>query len=187
MSDSKACGRVYLVGAGPGDPGLITWHGVQCLRHHDVVLYDYLTNSILLAHAPPDAERISLGRHGRERLWSQPESTRGWSSSTARKMCGSPEGGRPAIFARLSEEVEQLEAAGIPYEIVPGITAALAAASYAGIPLTHRDLASAVAFVTGHEQDDKVSPSIDFAALAAFPGTLVVYMGTTTAGEWSKP
>ncbi len=187
MSDSKVCGRVYLVGAGPGDPGLITWRGVQCLGRADVVLYDYLTNSILLAHAPPDAERISLGRHGRERLWSQLEiSARLVELARQGKCVVRLKGGDPAIFARLSEEVEALEAAGVPYEIVPGITAALAAASYAGIPLTHRDLASAVAFVTGHEQDDKVSPAIDFAALAAFPGTLVVYMGTTTAGEWSK-
>ena len=94
-------------------------------------------------------------------------------------------GGDPTIFARLGEELAALKAAGIPFEIVPGVTAALAAGSFAGICLTHRDEASAVAFVTGHEQAGKQATGLDFAALARFPGTLVFYMGVTTARQWS--
>jgi uroporphyrinogen III methyltransferase/synthase len=180
-------GHVYLVGAGPGDPGLITWRGVQCLRRADAVLFDYLANPSLLAHAPAAAERICLGRHGRERIWSQDEiNERLVRLAREGKCVVRLKAGDPAVFSRLSEEVAALEAAGIAYEIVPGITAALAAGSYAGIPLTERGRASAVAFVTGHEQGDKDIPQIDFSALAAFPGTLVVYMGVTTAGEWTR-
>ena len=166
---------------------MITWRGVQCLRRADAVLFDYLANPSLLAHAPDTAERICLGRHGRERIWSQDEiNERLVSLAREGKCVVRLKGGDPAVFARLSEEVAALEAADIAYEIVPGITAALAAGSYAGIPLTERGRASAVALVTGHEQGDKDVPPIDFAALAAFPGTLVVYMGVTTAAEWSR-
>jgi uroporphyrinogen III methyltransferase/synthase len=179
--------RVYLIGAGPGDPGLITWRGVQCLRRADVVLYDYLANAALLAHAPPTAERVCLGRHGRDRIWSQEEINAQLVVWANRGKCVVRlKGGDPAIFARLSEEVAALQAAGIDYEIVPGITAAMAAGSYAGIPLTQRGMASAVAFVTGHEQDEKEPSAIDFASLAKFPGTIVLYMGVTTALEWSQ-
>ncbi|MEX2138461.1 MAG: uroporphyrinogen-III C-methyltransferase [Pirellulales bacterium] len=177
---------MYLVGAGPGDPGLITWRGVQCLRRADAVLFDYLTNPTLLAHAPAGAERICLGRHGRERIWSQQEINAQLVALAQQGKCVVRlKGGDPAVFARLSEEVAALKAAGIGHEVVPGITAALAAGSYAGISLTERGRASAVAFVTGHEQDDKDAPAIDFAALAAFRGTLVVYMGVTTAADWT--
>ena len=180
-------GRVYLVGAGPGDPGLITWRGVQCLSIADAVLFDYLANPALLLHAPATAERICLGRHGRERIWTQEEINERLIALARQGKCVVRlKAGDPAVFARLSEELAALEAAGIAYEVVPGITAALAAASYAGIPLTERGRASAVAFVTGHEQDDKAASAIDFAALAAFPGTLVVYMGVTTARDWTQ-
>jgi uroporphyrinogen III methyltransferase / synthase len=185
--EPKPTGRVYLVGAGPGDPGLITWRGVQCLRRADVVLFDYLANAALLSHAPVAAERICLGRHGRERIWSQDEINKELVAHARQGKCVVRlKGGDPAVFARVSEEVAALEVAGIDYEVVPGITAALAAGSYAGIPLTERGRASAVAFVTGHEQGDKDLPAIDFAAVAAFPGTLVVYMGVTTAQEWTR-
>jgi uroporphyrinogen III methyltransferase/synthase len=187
MPQPKSTGRVYLVGAGPGDPGLITWRGVQCLARADAVLYDYLANPTLLAHAPATAEQVCLGRHGRERIWSQKEiNERIVELARQGKCVVRLKGGDPALFGRLSEEVEALRAAGIDFEIVPGITAALAAASYAGVPLTERRSASAVALVTGHEQDDKELPAIDFSALAAFPGTLVVYMGVTTAAEWTR-
>jgi uroporphyrinogen III methyltransferase/synthase len=180
-------GHVYLVGAGPGDPGLITWRGVQCLAQADAVLFDYLANPTLLAHAPPTAERICLGRHGRERIWTQNEiNERLIALARQGKRVVRLKAGDPAVFARLSEEVSALEAAGVAYEVVPGITAALAAASYAGIPLTERGRASAIALVTGHEQADKDAPALDFTALAAFPGTLVVYMGVTTAADWTR-
>jgi uroporphyrinogen III methyltransferase/synthase len=186
MLRSTPHGRVYLVGAGPGDPGLITWRGVQCLARADVVLYDYLANSALLAHAPPGAELICLGRHGSERIWSQHEvNERMVALARGGKSVVRLKGGDPAVFARLADEIAVLEAANIDYEIVPGITAALAAASYAAVPLTDRDRASAMALVTGHENDDKSAPALDFAALAAFPGTLVIYMGVTTARHWT--
>lgn len=186
MPASRTTGRVYLVGAGPGDPGLITWRGVQCLARADAVLYDYLANPTLLAHAPATAEQVCLGRHGRERIWSQEEiNERLVQLARQGKRVVRLKGGDPALFGRLSEEVAALEAAGVAYEIVPGITAAFAAGSYAGVPLTERGVASAVALVTGHEQDEKEFAAIDFAGLAVFPGTLVVYMGVTTAAEWT--
>jgi uroporphyrinogen III methyltransferase/synthase len=187
MPAPKKTGRVYLVGAGPGDPGLITWRGVQCLARADAVLYDYLANPTLLAHAPAAAEQVCLGRHGRERIWSQEEINERLVQLARQGKCVVRlKGGDPALFGRLSEEVAALEAAGVEYEIVPGITAAFAAGSYAGVPLTERGVASAVALVTGHEQDEKEFAAIDFAGLAAFPGTLVVYMGVTTAAEWTR-
>ncbi len=166
---------------------MITWRGVQCLSLADAVLFDYLTNPTLLVHAPATAELICLGRHGRERIWTQEEINKRLIELARQGKCVVRlKAGDPAVFARLSEELTALEAAGVAYEVVPGITAALAAASYAGIPLTERGRASAVAFVTGHEQHEKAASALDFAALAAFPGTLVVYMGVTTARDWTQ-
>ncbi len=185
-NSSRTAGKVYLVGAGPGDPGLITWRGVECLRRADVVLYDYLVNPRILRHAAAGAELQSLGRHGGERIVPQAEiNERLVELARAGRTVVRLKGGDPIVFGRLAEEVQALADAGIPFEIVPGITAALAAGSYAGIWLTHRDEASAVAFVTGHEQEGKPGSTLDFAALAAFPGTLVFYMGVTTAPQWS--
>jgi uroporphyrinogen III methyltransferase/synthase len=177
---------VYLVGAGPGDPGLITLRGVECLRRADVVLYDYLVNPRLLAHAP-QAERVCLGRRGRDRIVPQAEiNARMVAEARAGRTVVRLKGGDPAVFGRAAEEVAALREAGIPLEIVPGITAALAAGSYAGVAVTHRELASAVALVTGHQQDDEPGTELDYAALAAFPGTLVFYMGVTTAETWTS-
>ncbi len=181
-----ATGKVYLVGAGPGAPGLITLRGVQCLERADVVLYDYLVNPRILQHAPSTAERICLGQHGRTRLWSQAEIDAAMvESARAGKTVVRLKGGDPAVFARGAEEVEVLCRHGIEFEVVPGITAALAAGSYAGVPITHRDYASAVAIVTGQETDGKVGLTLDYGKLAQFPGTLVVYMGVTTAPQWT--
>jgi uroporphyrinogen III methyltransferase/synthase len=180
-------GKVYLVGAGPGDPGLITLRGLRCLERADAVLYDYLVNPRLLDCCRPAAEIISLGKHGGGRIWSQDEI-----NGALVRLAGEGKtvvrlkGGDPVVFARGVEEVEALVAAGISFEIVPGITAALAAGSYAGIPITHRELASAVALVTGQEDCGKEGPPLDYASLATFPGTLVFYMGVTTAARWSS-
>lgn len=183
----QPAGRVYLVGAGPGDPGLITLRGVECLRRADVVLYDYLVNPRILRHVPTHAERVCLGRHGRDRIIPQSEiNARMVAEARAGRTVVRLKGGDPAIFGRAAEEVDSLREASISYEIVPGITVALAAGSHAGIPVTHRDFASAVALVTGHQQEDEPSPELDYAALAAFPGTLVFYMGVTTAGVWCR-
>lgn len=183
-------GKVYLIGAGPGDPGLLTLRGAECLRSGDVVLYDYLAAPELLAHTKRGAELVCLGRHGfgHGRLMSQEETCAAMvHHAAAGRIVVRLKGGDPAIFARLAEEMAALEAANIPYEIVPGVTAASAASSHAGVPLTDRDEASCVAFVTGHERSDKKSDaSLDYAALGNFPGTLVFYMGITTAPHWSQ-
>jgi uroporphyrinogen III methyltransferase/synthase len=180
-------GKVTLVGAGPGDPGLLTLRGAQCLREADVVLYDYLASPELLLDLRSDVELICLGKHGHGRLLSQTEINERMVREAQRgRSVVRFKGGDPSIFARLSEELAALQAAGVPYEIVPGITAAQAASSHAGIPLTDREDASCVAFITGQERANKVAgETLDFAALASFPGTLVFYMGVTTAPEWS--
>jgi uroporphyrinogen III methyltransferase / synthase len=184
---STSLGKVYLVGAGPGDPGLLTLRGAECLREAHVVLYDYLASPELLAGTRADAELVCLGHHGHGRLMSQHEiNDRMVDAARAGRTVVRLKGGDPTIFARLAEELAALEAAGVTYEIVPGVTAAQAASSHSGIPLTQRDDASCVAFVTGQETHDKQrEATLDYAALAQFPGTLVFYMGVTTAGEWS--
>ena len=174
------------MGAGPGDPGLLTLRGAECLRRADVVLYDYLVNPQILEHAPPAAQTVCLGRHGHGRLMPQSEvNDRMIGLARSGKTVVRLKAGDPAIFARAAEETEALTAAGVAWEIVPGITAALAAGSYAGVPLTHRDLASAVALVTGQEAERDES-ALDYAALARFPGTLVFYMGVTSAPRWTQ-
>ncbi len=184
-ANDQPLGRVYLVGAGPGDPGLMTLRGAECLRRAEVVLYDYLVNPHILEHAPTAAQRVCLGRHGQGRLMSQQEiNQRMIELARAGKTVVRLKAGDPAVFARAAEETEALTAAGVPWEMVPGITAALAAGSYAGVPLTHRHLASAVALVTGQEAEHDGS-MLDYAALARFPGTLVFYMGVTSAPRWT--
>ncbi len=179
-------GTVYLVGAGPGDPGLITLRGCRCLQRADVVLYDYLVNPRILDHVRPTAQLICLGRHGRGRIVPQAEINQQLiDASRAGKSVVRLKAGDPVVFAHAAEEIAALESARVPYEIVPGITAALAVGSYAGIPLTQSDAASAVALVTGQERRDKTAPGLDYAALAAFPGTLVFYMGVTTVSHWT--
>ncbi|QDT57529.1 Uroporphyrinogen-III C-methyltransferase [Stieleria bergensis] len=176
---------VYLIGAGPGDPELITLRGARCLRQADVVLYDGLSNQQLLALAP-QATGICVGKHGQSRIWTQEEIIAEMLQHVrAGRSVARLKGGDPAVFARTAEEVDALNEAGISYEIVPGITAALAAGSYAGIPITHRKVASAVALITGHEEPGKTQSALDWQALANFPGTLVVYMGVTTAKVWT--
>ncbi len=232
-------GRVFLVGAGPGEPGAITLRALECLAAADAVLYDYLVNPSLLRWATrPGVDLISLGRHGSDsetplapdtlsainrRVMPQEEvSDLMVRLALAGRTVVRLKSGDPLIFARAAEEIAALQAAGVPFEVVPGITSALAAGSYAGIPLTHRDHASAVALVTGHpavstqghgtENADDHDPAsgiaghasspedgnpngqsavaqrpdgLDWEALARFPGTLVVYMGTTQVEYWA--
>lgn len=183
---TRAGGIVYLVGAGPGDPGLLTVRGAELLARADVVLYDGLSNPALLSHAE-GAEQICVGKHGQSRIWRQEEIHEEMIKHARNgRVVVRLKGGDPAVFARTAEEVDALRSAGVPFEIVPGITAALAAGSYAGIPITHRGLASAVALVTGHEEPGKSQSALDWDALARFPGTLVIYMGVTTADVWTK-
>lgn len=179
-------GKVYLVGAGPGDPGLITLRAVDVLRRADAVLYDYLVNPELLRNCREEATLISLGKHGQGRVATQGEINQRLVELAQVHGCVVRlKSGDPMVFAHAGEELDSLSSHGIPFEIVPGVTAALAAASYAGVPMTQRDAASAVALVTGQEDADKADSALDFTALAAFPGTLVFYMGVTTAAHWS--
>lgn len=182
--NSEPKGKVYLVGAGPGDPGLLTLKGKRCLELADVVIYDYLANDRLLAHAPPDAERIYVGKRGGERYLPQEEINRLVIDRARRgQVVVRLKGGDPFIFGRGGEEAEALVGAGIPYEVVPGVTSAIAVPAYAGIPLTHRDLASSVAFVTGRPARE--GPGIDWRALAGM-GTVVFLMGVSRLAEIAK-
>ena len=169
---------VYLVGAGPGDPGLLTARAVELIAEADVIVYDRLIPGSALDGARADAERLYAGKEGGGPSVSQDEIerllvARGGAGQSVERL----KGGDPFVFGRGGEEAEALRAAGVEFEIVPGITAGVAAPAYAGIPVTHRDAASAVAFVTGHEDPSKPESVLDWDALALFPGTLVVYMG----------
>jgi len=167
-------GFVHLVGAGPGDPGLLTVRAVELIAEADAILYDRLIPSTALDGARPDAELIYVGKEGGGPSMDQAEIERLLiEHARAGQRVVRLKGGDPFVFGRGGEEALALRAAGISFEVVPGVTAGVAAPAYAGIPVTHRELASAVAFVTGHEAE----PSLDWSALAAFPGTLVFYMG----------
>jgi uroporphyrinogen III methyltransferase/synthase len=169
---------VFLVGAGPGDPGLMTARALELIAGADVIVYDRLIPSGALDGARVGASLIYAGKEGGGPSMPQEEITgllvaHGGSGQMVVRL----KGGDPFVFGRGGEEAEALREAGIAYEVVPGVTAGVAAPAYAGIPVTHRDAASAVAFVTGHEDPSKPESALDWAALAAFPGTIVVYMG----------
>ncbi|MBI4391186.1 MAG: uroporphyrinogen-III C-methyltransferase, partial [candidate division NC10 bacterium] len=174
-------GKVYLVGAGPGDPGLLTLRGKSCLEEAEVVVYDALANPALLRHARPEVERIFVGKRAGAPGLPQEEINR---LLVARCEAGQVvvrlKGGDPFIFGRGGEEAEALAAAGCAFEVVPGVTSAVAVPAYAGIPLTHRDLAATVAFVTGHEDPTKEESGVPWDALARGIGTLVFLMGVGT-------
>lgn len=185
--DRGQSGKVYLVGAGPGDPGLITVRGVECLRRADLVLADSLVHPGLFQHIPPSAELIRLGRVGQSDPTAQDQiSARMIDAARQGKIVVRLKGGDPMVFGHGAEEIESLRQAGIPYETVPGVTAALAAAAYTDIPITHSALASAVALVTAHQPGGNKGPAIDYGALADFPGTLVFYMGAASARPWTE-
>jgi len=167
---------VYLVGAGPGDPGLITRRGLELISQAEVIVHDRLIPTQLLAQARPDALIVDVGKRGGGSSTPQEEIDRLLVEHGSRTVVRL-KGGDPFVFGRGGEEVEALLDAGIPFEVVPGVTAGVAAPAAAGIPVTHRSAASAVAFVTGHEDPAKEESSLDWDALARFPGTLVVYMG----------
>jgi uroporphyrinogen III methyltransferase/synthase len=171
-------GTVYLVGAGPGDPGLLTVRAAELIARADVILHDRLIPAGVLEAARPDAEIVFVGKQGGGAQVSQAETNRLLlESARAGKDVVRLKGGDPFVFGRGGEEALLCLEAGVPFEVVPGVTAGVAAPAYAGIPVTHRELASAVAFVTGHEDPEKPDSALDWPALAAFPGTLVFYMG----------
>ncbi len=181
-------GRVYLVGAGPGDPGLLTLRGREALRRADVVVHDHLIDPRVLDHAPPDAERVAMGKIGHAHQHTQEEINRTLiERARAGKTVVRLKGGDPTIFGRLGEEAEALARAGVPFEIVPGVTAASGAAAYGGFPLTDRACAPSVTLVTGHRRNDGGNgPGIDWEALARAGGTLVVYMGVRRLPEMAR-
>jgi uroporphyrinogen III methyltransferase/synthase len=179
--------KVYLVGAGPGDPGLITVQGRACIQKADVIIYDYLASPALLKYARKSAELIYVGKKGGDHTLSQDQINaliveKAKSGGIICRL----KGGDPYIFGRGGEEAEVLFKAGISFEIVPGVTSAIAAAAYAGIPLTHRKLASTLAFVTGHEDPAKEETGIDWSSLAAGIGTLVFFMGVKNLPNITK-
>lgn len=169
---------VALLGAGPGNPGLLTVRAAELLTRADLVLYDRLVPVRLLDHVPARCQRICVDSlHGTHpERWPEIYQIMIDAARQGQRVVRL-KGGDPFVFGRGGEEAEALRHAGIPYEIVPGVTAALGAGAFAGIPLTHRGHVSAVAFVTGHEKPDKTDSFLDWPALARFPGTLVVYMG----------
>ncbi len=171
-------GKVYLVGAGPGDPGLFTLKGAECLSRADAIVYDHLISSIILDHAPPGAEKIYAGKTGSRHHLEQ-----GQINSLLVELASSGKtvvrlkGGDPLILGRGGEEASALKAAGVPFEVVPGITSAVAVPAYAGIPVTQRGLSSSLTILTGHEDPTKSSSSIRWDMLAKSGSTLVILMG----------
>jgi uroporphyrinogen III methyltransferase/synthase len=169
---------VYLVGAGPGDPGLITVRGLELVRSADVIVFDRLAAPALVAEAPAAALRIDAGKQPSRHRLSQAEINAVLVEHGARgARVVRLKGGDPFVFGRGSEEAQALAAAGVPYEVVPGVTSAVAVPAYAGIPVTHRGLATSFTVVTGHEDPAKGTEDVDWAALAATGGTLVLLMG----------
>jgi uroporphyrinogen III methyltransferase / synthase len=179
-------GIVYLVGAGPGDPGLMTRRSLELIAAADAILYDRLVPPGALDGARPEADLRYVGKRAGAGVMAQEEINSllvelGLDGKRVVRL----KGGDPFVFGRGGEEAEALAAAGVAFEVVPGVTAGVAAAAYAGIPVTHRDAASAVAFVTGHEDPEKPESALDWEALARFPGTLVLYMGVRS--PWLPP
>jgi uroporphyrin-III C-methyltransferase len=179
-------GWVWLAGAGPGDPGLITVLGLHAIEHADVILYDALVNDALLKLARPSAELIYAGKRGGRKSCKQSDISRTL-VSLARKgrRVLRLKGGDPFVFGRGAEEALTLARASIPFRIVPGVTAGIGGLAYAGIPLTHRDTNHAVTFITGHGADGKL-PKLDWASVAKATPTLVFYMARGFAGEIAK-
>jgi uroporphyrinogen III methyltransferase/synthase len=181
---SARAGIVYLVGAGPGDPGLMTARSLELIASADAVFYDRLIPPGALDGAREDAELVYVGKQpGVPSVPQEEIGERLIEAAKAGRSVVRLKGGDPFVFGRGGEEGEALRNAGVEFEVVPGVTAGVAATAYAGIPVTHRDDASAVAFVTGHEDPEKAETALDWEALARFPGTLVFYMGVKRLAE----
>ena len=172
------CGTVYLVGAGPGDPELLTVKARRLLLAADVVVYDHLVSNNVLAVVGTQAETIFVGKKPGSFCCAQRDiETMLIRLAGAGKVVIRLKGGDPFIFGRGGEEAEALQAAGVPFEVVPGVTSAVAAAAYAGVPLTHRTHSSAVVFLTGHEDPNKPNPVIRWEDYGKLGATLCIYMG----------
>jgi uroporphyrinogen III methyltransferase/synthase len=183
----KSKGTVYLVGAGPGDAGLLTLRGAELLARADVVVYDALLNKDLLRLAPKDAEIIYAGKRSKDHAIPQDELNdllvaKAREGKTVIRL----KGGDPYVFGRGGEEAGRLAAAKIPFEVVPGVSSVVAGPNYAGIPLTHRDHSSSYTVITGHEDPEKYGAGVDWAQIAKIPGTKVILMGVARIGELSS-
>ncbi|MEI7781865.1 MAG: uroporphyrinogen-III C-methyltransferase, partial [Planctomycetota bacterium] len=184
-SGPEPLGRVFFVGAGPGHPDLLTLRAVACLRRADVVVHDVLVPAALLDAVESRAERIPVPRIATAGDPGESVGRLLAKLATTGRSIVRLKGGDPSVFGRLAEELQPLREAGIPFEVVPGVTAALAAAAAAGVPLTSRAAASSVTILTGHEADEKTE-ALDFPALAGLPGTLAIYMGVEQVNKWSR-
>ncbi|MGF1587719.1 MAG: uroporphyrinogen-III C-methyltransferase [Pleurocapsa sp.] len=178
MNQRKYIGKVYLVGAGPGDPGLLTVKGKTLLEHADVVIYDALVSDEILAMIDPQAEKINAGKRKDRHSLPQAQTTdllrvKAETNAIVVRL----KGGDPFVFGRGGEEMADLVKAGVEVEVVPGITSGIAAPAYAGIPVTHRHYNSSVTFVTGHEATEKYRPEVNWQAIAQGSETIVIYMG----------
>jgi uroporphyrin-III C-methyltransferase len=180
-------GKVYLIGAGPGDPKLLTIRAAEAISASDVIVYDYLVNPEVLRHARRGVELIYVGKRAGQPSISQIEIN---STLIKRALYGQTvarlKGGDPFIFGRGGEEAESLADAGIEWEVIPGISSGVAAAAYAGIPLTHRDYASSVAFITGHDSPNKRGQTVDWVTQAHAADTLVVFMCAETISRIAR-
>ncbi len=180
-------GKVYIVGAGPGDPRLITVYGLECIQQADVIAYDRLVNPQLLKHAKPIAELVYCGKEpGKHGLIQEEIHNLLVREAASGKTVVRLKGGDPFVFGRGAEEAAILAKAGIPYEIIPGITAGIAAPAYAGIPVTHRDHATSFAIVTGHGREEKGNDFLDWHALANGIDTIAFYMSVGNIDHITK-
>jgi uroporphyrinogen III methyltransferase/synthase len=187
MPESKRSGRVALVGAGPGDPGLLTLRAAEVLRCAEVLLYDALASDPIVALAPDSCERIYVGKRAGEHAMAQHDiEALAIVKARSGHFVVRLKGGDPFVFGRGAEEAEALRAAGVPFEIVPGISSALAAPAYAGIPVTHREHAASFTVLTGHEDPSKLASTLDWAKLADPNRTLLILMGTANLAEIAK-
>lgn len=178
MNQLKFVGKVYLVGAGPGDPELITLKGKVLLKKADVVIYDALVSASILAMINPNAEKFNAGKRRDHHSLKQTQITQLLiEKAKTHAVVVRLKGGDPFIFGRGGEEMEDLKQAGIPVKVIPGVTSGIAAPAYAGIPLTHRNYSSSVTFVTGHEVTGKYRPKVNWEAIAHGSETIVIYMG----------
>ena len=184
VTENLSKGRVILVGAGPGDPGLITVRGREALEQADVVIYDHLVSEAVVNLAPLRARRIYVGKvAGKHTMTQDAINTLLVQEALSGHNVVRLKGGDPFIFGRGGEECLALHEQGIEYEVVPGVSAFSAVPAYAGIPLTFRDLSAAFLAVTGHEHESKEEPDVDWAAVARIKGTLVIFMGVLTIRE----
>jgi uroporphyrin-III C-methyltransferase len=188
MNDAKRSpGRVYLIGAGPGDPKLLTIKAAEAIGASDVIVYDYLVNPEVLAHSRRDAELIYAGKRAGEPSIAQADINRLLIERAATgQVVARLKGGDPFVFGRGGEEAEALVEAGIDWEIIPGVSSGVAAAAYAGIPLTHRDHSSSVTFITGHDARGSNKQAVDWSILAHSADTLVIFMCAETISSIAR-